>query len=111
MLPLMARILMRSDVPPWPAIESAFLHMRDVVGDKVIAQRVAFVHRAPQLASLRIYKNAAAGVANAIGINAQHARLGIARENVGAVFFPRAGIRIVDVRSRAYPHEQLLSIR
>ena len=35
------------DVPPRPAIESALLHMRDVVGNEIVAKRVALVHRAP----------------------------------------------------------------
>src|SRR6266852_8272948 len=54
MLTRVPRILMTAHVPPGPAIESAFLHMRDVVRNKIVAQRVALVHRTPQFACFRI---------------------------------------------------------
>src|ERR1700724_1836804 len=37
MFALRARILMAADVPPGPAVEAAFLDVRDVVGDEVVA--------------------------------------------------------------------------
>jgi hypothetical protein len=51
----MTRILMAADVPSWPAIETTFLHMRDVIGHKVVPQAVTFVHRAPQVSRGGIY--------------------------------------------------------
>src|ERR1035441_9869483 len=60
MLTLMARVLMAAAVPPWPAIETAFVNMRDVIGDKVVTQAIAFVHRARQLSRRGIYCQTAA---------------------------------------------------
>src|SRR5271168_1245053 len=44
MLALKPRIPMPADVPPGPAVESAFLNVRDVVGDQIVAERVALIH-------------------------------------------------------------------
>src|SRR5467141_5248344 len=54
MLALMPRVLVSALVPPGPAIITALLHVGDVVRNQIVPQRVAFVHRTPQLASLRI---------------------------------------------------------
>src|ERR1700687_6106299 len=42
MLSLLSRILMRPHVPPRPPVETTLLDMRNVVGNKVVAQGVAF---------------------------------------------------------------------
>src|ERR1700722_15361372 len=42
-LPGKPRILMRSHVPPRPAIEATRLHVRNVVGDQVVTEFVALV--------------------------------------------------------------------
>src|SRR3984885_2202855 len=97
MLAFVPRVLMCADVPPGPAVESAFLHVRDVVGDEFIAERIAFVHRTPQLASLGFQWNFATGVANAVGVDAPHACLGSADKDVGSILFVWTGIGIVDV--------------
>src|SRR5271170_4484251 len=110
MLALKARILMRADVPPRPAVESAFLHVRDVVGDEVVAEGIALIHRAPQLSRTRIHRDPASGITNAVGINAQHAVLWIAYKNVGAVFLAGMSIGIVHVRSRAHRDKHSLAI-
>ena len=44
MLTLLPGILMSSDVPPRPAVKAAFLYMRDVVGHKIVAECIPFVH-------------------------------------------------------------------
>src|SRR5579871_4064852 len=54
MFSLMARIGVAAHVIPGPAVEASVLHMRDVVGHQVIAQPVALIDRAPQLARLWI---------------------------------------------------------
>src|ERR1700691_5124013 len=99
---LMPRILMAAHIPPRPAVESAFLHVSDVVGDKVISQAVAFVHRTPQLASLRIDCQPASGIANSIGIHLQCAVGWVAPLNVGPIFFARRSVRIVPFRAGTY---------
>ena len=43
---------MGAEVIPGPAVEAAFLDVGDVVGDQVVAQSVALVDRAPELAGL-----------------------------------------------------------
>src|SRR6267378_7286089 len=54
MLALMPRVLVSAHVPPGPAIKTALLHVGDIVRNQIVPQRVAFVDRTPQLASLRI---------------------------------------------------------
>src|ERR1700733_15958188 len=110
MFAFMPRILMAAHIPPGPAVESAFLHMRDVVGNQVVAQTIALIYRAPQLAGLGIDRNSASGIANAIGIHAQRAVRGIAPENVGTIFLARSCVGIVYVRSRAHRDKQFLAI-
>src|SRR5579862_9949842 len=81
MLPCMSRILMTPDVPPWPAIKSALLHMRDVIRHEVVAERVTLVHRAPQLPGPRIHADPSTGIANAIGIDLELAVRWVARQD------------------------------
>jgi hypothetical protein len=47
MLAFVSWILMAPDVPPRPAVETAWLHMRDVVGHQIVAEGIAFIHRTP----------------------------------------------------------------
>ena len=65
-LALVARVLVRAEVVPGPAVETALLDMRDVVGHEVVAQGVALVHRRPELAGLRM-GGQPDGVADAVG--------------------------------------------
>src|ERR1700693_5023160 len=110
MFTLMSRVLVSPHVPPRPAIESTFLHMSDVIGDKVIAESIALIHRAPQLAGLRIYRNPSSGVANAVGIHAQLAGPRIAHQYVGTIFLLRSSIGIIHVRCRTDRDKHFLSI-
>src|SRR5882724_10255174 len=105
MLSWMARVLMTADVPPRPAIESALLHMSDVVGNQVIAERIALIHRAPQLIGLGIHCHPASGVADSVSIDAHVGAIGIECQDVSAVFLSGSGIRIIDVRARTYRDE------
>src|SRR5579862_5006863 len=99
MLALVARILMRAHIPPGPSVESAFFDVRNVVGNEIVAERVAFIDRAPQLAGLGIDGDSATGITNSVGINLQLAIRGIANKNVGAIFLGGMSVGIVDVRS------------
>ena len=67
-LPIVPRVLMASHVEPWPAVEAAFLHVGNVVGNQIVAQSVAFVDGAPELAGGRVDGHAHA-VADAGGVN------------------------------------------
>src|ERR1700733_15874866 len=98
MLSPMTRILMPAHIPPRPPVETAILHVRDVVRDEVVAESVTFVHRAPQLSGLWIHGNAH-GVANAVRVDPHARTVGIELKNVGAVLLVGSGIGIVDVRA------------
>src|SRR5258708_997539 len=111
MLALMTRVLMPAHVPPRPAVKSAFFHMRDVIGDEVVAQRVPLIYRTPQFARLRTHGNSAPGIANAVSVYAQIAIRGIAHQNVGAILLARRSVGIVYVRARAHSDEQFLAIQ
>src|SRR5258707_5624852 len=110
MLPLMTGVLMAADVPPRPAVKTAFLHVGDVIRNKVVAEAVALIYGAPQLASLRTRCNSTARIANAVGVDTQPAVRRIAHENVGAILLSRSGIGIIDVGSRAHCEKQFLAI-
>src|SRR6266496_3234935 len=97
MLALMPRVLVRSHVPPGPAVESAFLHVGDVVGNQVVAQRVALVDGTPQLAGLGMDGNSTTRVADAIGKYLHIRTIGIEYQNVSAIFLRRGCVGIVDV--------------
>src|SRR2546426_9493805 len=97
----MPRILVAADVVPRPAVEAAFLHVGDVVGPQVVAEGVAFVGRYPQFARLRMHDDAAAGVADAGGVDTHELSLGRELEDVCPVELAVARITLVDVRRRA----------
>src|SRR5205807_9890622 len=82
---LVPRILVTAHVPPWPAVEAALLDVSDVVRNKVIAERVPLIDRAPQLASLGIDRDAASRVANSPGINFHAGAVGIEFKNISAI--------------------------
>src|SRR5256885_1550940 len=109
MLSGVTRILMAAHVPPRPTVKSAFLHMRDVVGYEIVAQRVAFVDGAPQLTSFRV-DGQADTIANAVGEDTHRGTVGIELQNVGAIFFRRSRIGVIDIGSRANGNEHLLAI-
>src|SRR5258708_4158680 len=99
MLSLLPRILMSADVPPRPPIKSPLLHMRNVIRDKVVAERIAFIHRAPQLACLGVDCDSASCVPNAVSINLQLAGFRITCKDVGTIFFRWGRIGVVVVRA------------
>src|SRR5580693_1804815 len=54
MFALVARILVAAEISKKPPVKTALLYMGNVVRDQIVPQGVAFVHRTPQLAGLRI---------------------------------------------------------
>src|SRR5258706_6421288 len=110
MLALVPRVLMPAEIPPGPAVEPAFQHVRDVIGHEVVAQRVALIYRTPQLAGLRTHCNSAPSITNAVGIYAQNAIRGIADKNVSGVLLARRSVGIVHVRARAHSDKQFLAV-
>src|SRR5216684_1395434 len=109
MLPLMARIVISSDVVPGPSIEAPFLDVGDVIRRQIVPELVAFVDGSPQLAGLRVNRNAHR-IADAARINAKTGSIGICLENIGAVVLARIVVHVIDVRTRANRDEQLPSI-
>src|SRR5258706_2241637 len=110
MFALAPRVLMPAEIPPGPAVEPAFLYVRDVVGDEVVAQRVALIYRTPQLAGLRTHCNSAPSITNAVGIYAKMAIHRIAHKTVCAILLSGRSVRIVDVRARAHSDKQFLAV-
>src|SRR5882724_982989 len=44
-----AWILVAAHVPPRPTVKAAALHMSNVVGNEIVTQSIAFVHRHPEI--------------------------------------------------------------
>src|SRR6476660_2565280 len=105
----MARVLMAAHVIPRPAVVAAGLHVRDVVGNAIVAERVAFVNRAPRLAGFRADGKADA-VANAVSEDALAGTVRIKLEDIGAILFVGSGVRIIDVGCRADGDKHLLAV-
>src|SRR6516164_4469240 len=55
-LTLVARILVRADIVPGPAVEAAVAHPRDVVRRQVVTERIALVGRAPQVSAAGLHR-------------------------------------------------------
>ena len=102
---------MAADVPPWPAIETTFLNMRDVIGHKVVTHAITFVYRAPQLSRRGIYCQPATGITDAICVHSHPGAIGIELQDIGAILFIRRGIGVVDIRRRSDSDEHLLTVR
>ncbi len=83
-LALQPRLLVIAGVVPGPAIEGAWLDMGGVVRRQVVAQHVALVHRAPDLAGGRLAGQARA-VAEAGGIDVQAPAHGVGDQHIGPV--------------------------
>ena len=81
-----SRILVWSRVIPGPAVESAFLDVRNVVGNEIVAQGVAFIHRYPELACLRMHGQAGS-ISNAGCVDPLPSSVRVELEHIGAVSF------------------------
>ncbi len=109
MLALVARVLMSTHVPPRPAVEAALLDVGDVVGHEVVAESVALVGGAPQLAGDGV-DGFADAVAQAPGVDLDELAVGRELEHVGAMKFFRMGVGVVDVGVRADGGEELAAV-
>ena len=95
-----------AEVVPGPAVEAPFLDVRDVVGHEVVAERVALVDRRPELARLRVGRQAD-GVADARGEDPLVLAVGVEREDVGPALLR---VVVADVRPRADRDEERLAV-
>src|ERR1035437_1760692 len=100
---------MAAHVVPRPAEESALGDAGDVVGDEVIAEVVALVDRAPELACGRI-DGLAYAVTDAVGVDLDELAFGRVFEDIGAVELAWVRVRVVDVRAGAYGDEQVPAV-
>jgi hypothetical protein len=55
---LMTRILMISEIVPWPTVKAAFPNSRNIVRSEIIAESIAFVYRGPNLPNFRVNSGA-----------------------------------------------------
>ena len=83
-LALQPRILVIADIVPGPAVECALPHRRRIVRRQVVAQAVALVHHAPQVAC-RGCDRLGCAVAQAGGEDPPVAAIGIERQHVGTL--------------------------
>src|SRR5713101_985027 len=90
---------MVAEVVPRPTIEATLAHMRHVVRDKVVAERVALVRRAPELAGCRVNAKTD-GIANAGRVDAYKRAIGCVLKNIGATGFSGMSIRIETRRAK-----------
>jgi hypothetical protein len=98
---------MAAHVVPGPAEEAALGDRGDVVGDEVVAERVALVGGAPELAGGRV-DGLADAVADAVGVDLDELAFGGVFEHIGAVELARVGVGVVDVGAGADGDEHVL---
>src|ERR1044071_9052894 len=91
-------ILMATHVIPRPTVKAVFFNRGYIIGNKIVAQVVPLVDRAPELASDRVNRLTNA-VSNARGIHLNEFSLGCVRENGSAMEFPGVGVGIVNIRT------------
>ena len=94
-----ARVLVRTEIEPWPAVEAAILDARDVVGREQIAELVALVRGAPELAGFGIHGEAD-GIADSGRVNAFTFPIGRELEDSRPALLDRIVV-LVHVRLRA----------
>src|SRR6266478_2294643 len=104
-----SRVLVAAHVPPRPAVETAFLNVSDVVRNEIVSQRVPLVHRTPQLAGLRVDRQAYT-IADAGRVNSHRRTVGIELQNIGTILFRRGSIGVVNIRHRAHRNEHMLAV-
>src|SRR4029077_18571438 len=101
--------LMAAGVIPRPAVKAALLDVRDVIGRQVIAQEVAFVCGAPQVAGFRL-DGFADAIPDAGSVDAEISAVGIELQHIGAVDLGGIIVRVVDVGARAHGNEYFFGI-
>src|SRR5262249_11738581 len=77
------RLLVGTEIVPWPAVEGVLLYPRDIVGHEIVTQAVALVGRAPRRA-IRLHREPDA-IADAGREQPLVLAAGIERQHRGAV--------------------------
>src|SRR5271166_5354155 len=83
---LVPGVLIRPKVVPWPAVETAFLDVGDIVGHEIVTQPVALVSRSPELPGPGMNRQAH-GIANARGEGPLVLAVRVEGENHSAALF------------------------
>ena len=113
MLAGMARILFSSagaaHIEPRPAVKAALLHVRHIVGHQVVAQAVALIGGAPQLAG-RGVNGLAHAVTDAVGVHLHKFARGQELQHVGSMKLLGMRVGVVHVGVRSNRCEQLRAI-
>src|SRR6185312_2499429 len=103
-------VVVITHVIPGPAVEAAFFNGSDVVGNKVVADHVPFVYRAPELPGVGIDRDTG-WIANSRSVDLHEFTFGRELENVGAVMLAWMRIGIVNVGSRADGDKELAAVQ
>ena len=103
------RVVVAAHVIPGPAVEAALLDRGDVVGDQVVAEVVALVGGAPELAGGGV-DGFADAVADAVGVDLDELALGSELEDVGAVELAGVGVGVVHVGAGADGDEHVFAV-
>ncbi len=91
-LPLCRRVLHAPHVPPRPSVKASGLNMRDVIGNKVVAESIALIHRCPQLSAGGMDGDSHR-IANARRKDLLAASIGTELQNVRAIFLGGMHVR------------------
>src|ERR1019366_3640214 len=83
-------------VEPRPAVEATLLHVGDVVGNKIVAEAVALIGRAPELACCRV-DGFSYAVAQARCVDLYELSVGRELKYVGAMILLGVGVGVVHV--------------
>ena len=86
--------MIATHVIPGPAVKAAVLNVRGVVGNKIVAERVAFVGGSPKFAGLGIHRQPDR-IANAGREDAQPRAVRIVFKNIRPMKFSFVGVRVV----------------
>src|ERR1700733_15640979 len=95
-----------TEVVPGPAVEAVLLHVGHIIGNEVVAEAIALVGGAPELAGDGV-DGFADAVANAGGVNLDEFALGREFENIRAMELLWMGIWVIHVGVRAYRDKHL----
>jgi hypothetical protein len=98
MLADMTGVLVRTHVPPRPAVKAALVNRGDVVGHEVVTEAVAFIDGGPQLTGARI-NGQPRWVSDSRGINAHMRAIGVKGQDICAIPFRWSRVRVVYIRS------------
>src|SRR5688572_18664281 len=106
MLAFVVRVLVSAHIKPGPAVKTAILHSRHVIGNKIVPKFIALVHRRPQL-TRRGMNCKPDRIANACRKNAAILAIWIVFKNPRAVLLRFV---ITDIRFRSNRNEQFFPV-